>query len=136
MLDRIENHLGNLRAAMNVRAYRQELLASNIANADTPHFKARDLDFAAALTAALGGQGPGDVVLAKTAAGHLDGIGLAGPYAAQTRYRQEYQGAVDGNTVNMDIERSDYAGNAIQLEAALTIIREKLRGLQMAIQGQ
>ncbi len=54
MIDRLEQDLSTLRSALGVRGHRQELLASNIANADTPHFKARDIDFSAALANALG----------------------------------------------------------------------------------
>jgi flagellar basal-body rod protein FlgB len=52
------------------------------------------------------------------------------------RFRTEYQAAVDGNTVNMDVERSAFAENAVQLEASLTFIRQQLLQLQTAIQGQ
>jgi flagellar basal-body rod protein FlgB len=135
MIDRIDQQMNTLRAAANLRAYRQELLASNIANADTPHYKAKDIDFAAALRGAMAGQAGGDVALARTSPRHLSGE-AASPYAAAIRYRTEFQAAVDGNTVNMDVERSAFAENAIQLESALTFIREKFRGLQTAIQGQ
>lgn len=135
MIDRIDQQMNTLRTAANLRAHRQELLASNIANADTPHYKARDIDFAAALQGALAGQAGSGVALARTSPRHLSGE-TGSPYAAAVRYRAEYQGAVDGNTVNMDVERSAFAENAVQLESALTFIREKFRGLQTAIQGQ
>lgn len=136
MLDRIDQQMDTLRTAANLRAYRQQLLASNIANADTPNYKARDIDFQAALDKAVPGQG-GNLVMAKTSARHLTGAaGDGAPAGAQVKYRTEYQSAVDGNTVNMDVERSAFAENAVHLEATLTFIREKLRSLQSAVQGQ
>lgn len=134
MIDRIEHEIGFQRAALNLRAYRQELLASNIANADTPHYKARDFDFKAALDNARAGSGAA-AALARTSARHLAGAG-SGPYGVEIGFRGEYQGAVDGNTVNMDIERAAFAGNALQMEAMLTFIGGKFKTLASAIQGQ
>jgi flagellar basal-body rod protein FlgB len=137
MLDRIDQQLGTLRTAANLRAYRQELLASNIANADTPQYKARDIDFKAALDGAISGRGSGSVAMAQTSPKHMSAAGTANaPYGANPMYRTEYQSAVDGNTVNMDVERSAFAENAVQLEASLTFIRTQLTQLQSAIQGQ
>jgi flagellar basal-body rod protein FlgB len=135
MIDRIDQQMGTLRTAANLRAYRQELLASNIANADTPNFKARDIDFQAALKNALSGSGNAGT-LTLTSPRHLSATDNAGGNGAALRYRSEFQPAVDGNTVNMDVERSAFAENSVQLEASLTIIRDQLRTLQTAIQGQ
>ncbi|MDP2795678.1 MAG: flagellar basal body rod protein FlgB [Sulfurisoma sp.] len=136
MIDRIDREIGFQRTALNLRSYRQEMLASNIANADTPHYKARDIDFKSALNAALSGKNEGSVALARTQAGHLPGSDDASPNGAALRYRGEYQGAVDGNTVNMDIERAAFAENALQTEAMLTFISSRFRSLSSAIQGQ
>jgi len=135
MLDRLESDLSVQRAALAARSYRQELLASNIANADTPHYKARDIDFKTALQGALGGTAAGSLGLARTAGAHLPGEG-GGAMAAAVRYRNEYQSAVDGNTVDMNIERSAFAENAVQIEAMLTFINGRFRTLAAAIQGQ
>lgn len=136
VIDRLEQDLNSFRAALGARSHRQEVLASNIANADTPHYKARDLDFRAALGAALGSRGAAPpVMLARTQPGHLGGA-ADDPYAGAMRYRAEYQGAVDGNTVNMDVERAAFAENALQVEALLTFISGRFRTLQSAIQGQ
>lgn len=138
MIDRLEDHVGFYRTALNLRSHRQELLASNIANADTPHYKARDIDFKSALGAALGRGGTdaaAQLDMARTQAGHLAGEG-SGPYGAATKYRAEYQGAVDGNTVNMDVERAAFAENALQVEALITFINKRFQGLERAIQGQ
>lgn len=138
MIDRIDQDLSALRNAMNIRGYRQELLASNIANADTPHYKARDVDFKSALQAAIGGRGAPNapsVTLARTQTGHLGGNGES-PYGGSVKHRSEYQGAVDGNTVNMDVERAAFSENALQLEALILFVNKRFEGLQRAIQGQ
>ena len=136
MIDRIDQQMDTLRSAANLRAYRQQLLASNIANADTPNYKARDIDFQATLDKASAQRG-GDLALATTSTRHLTAMaGDGAPGGARVMDLSEYQSAVDGNTVNMDVERSAFAENAVHLEATLTFIREKLRGLQSAIQGQ
>lgn len=139
MLDRLEQDLRFTRNALGLRAYRQELLASNIANADTPNFKARDLDFRSALNSALGNAGGAgslpDTALERTHAGHLPGMAgtLQNAYA---KYRTEYMGAVDGNTVNMDVERAAFTENSLQMEAMMTFVNSRLRTMNAAIQSQ
>ncbi|WP_374401376.1 flagellar basal body rod protein FlgB [Niveibacterium sp.] len=130
----LDRHLGFQQAALNARAYRQELLAANIANADTPHYKARDIDFKEALMGALDGKVK-PLALTTTAQRHIEG-GVKAPLAPFVKYRQEEQSAVDGNTVDMDVERSAFAENAVQYEASLTFINGLLRSMQQAIQNQ
>ena len=120
--------------ALNTRAYRQQVIASNIANADTPNYKARDVDFREALTGALAGKS-GSLALSTTSARHLAAAG-ASPLEANLKFRNDQQGAVDGNTVNMDVERSAFAENAIQYQASVTFINGLITGMQRAIQGQ
>ena len=138
MLDRIDQQLGTLRNVANLRAYRQEVLASNIANADTPNYKARDFDFSAALESAQAGRA--GFAITRTSPRHLGGNNASdaanAPAGVDLRYRTEYQANVDGNTVNMDVERGAFAENSVQLEAALTFVREEFKRLQTAIQGQ
>jgi flagellar basal-body rod protein FlgB len=138
MLSGIDQQLGTLRNVANLRAYRQELLASNIANADTPNYKARDFDFSAALENAKAGRA--GFSMARTSPRHLSAQDSSGfgkvPAGVNLQYRSEYQANVDGNTVNMDVERSAFAENAVQLESAFTFVREEFRRLQTAIQGQ
>ncbi|MDP1607427.1 MAG: flagellar basal body rod protein FlgB [Rhodocyclaceae bacterium] len=136
MIERLEQDLSFTQTALRLRSQRQEMLASNIANADTPHYKARDIDFKSALASAMGGaDAAGPVSLARTHAGHLAGAdALSAGIAA--KYRSEYQGAIDGNTVNMDVERAAFAENAMQVEALMTFINKRFRGLTTAIQGQ
>lgn len=134
MADKPIDALSVHQKALNVSAYRQQLLASNIANADTPHYKARDIEFKSALQNALGNRGA-PMALAQTSPRHLQPAG-AGPFAGSVRYRTEQQSSVDGNTVNLDTERSGFAENAVQYEANLTFINGYLRTLRTAITGQ
>jgi flagellar basal-body rod protein FlgB len=132
--DRIDALLQVKRAALNARAYRQELLASNIANADTPHYKARDVDFKGALENAMAGRASTGSGLTTTSPRHMKGdssqVG-----GANVKYRTEFQPNVDGNTVNMDVERAAFAENAVQMEAMLAFIRSDLTTLQSAMQS-
>ena len=136
MLDRIDREFSFSQNALNLRAYRQELLASNIANADTPHYKARDIDFKSALSKMMAGKAEqGPLQMTRTSSGHLSGD-QANPLNAYTQYRSEYQSAVDGNTVNMDIERSAFAENSVHMEALLNFINGDLKKLQTALTSQ
>jgi flagellar basal-body rod protein FlgB len=135
VLDRIDSQMKVMQKALSLRSYRQDLLASNIANADTPHYKARDVDFRSALDNALSGRMNGSLTLTRTAAGHIAG-GDDNAISGDVKYRTEYQSAVDGNTVNMDVERAAFAENAVHMEALLTFLRGDIKDLQAAIQGQ
>ncbi len=151
--------------AMNLRSHRQEVLASNISNADTPGYKARDFDFGKALGNALqanglpasdpltGGVAPAASTtaqagtsaafgLTQTAAGHLGTSSALNPVghalaqsAAELQYRPSNQDSVDGNTVDMDVERSAFAGNAIHFEANITQLSSEIKNLIAAMQG-
>lgn len=132
MINRIDQELSFHQTALNLRAYRQELLASNIANADTPHYKARDIDFKEALAGALGNAQGGSLALAQTAAGHMAAAG-ANRFGAALGYRSEQQSSVDGNTVNMDVERAAFSENAIQMEAMLTFVNGRFKTMANAL---
>ena len=134
MQNRIDNVLAFQEKALGLRAHRQQVLAGNIANADTPNYKARDFDFQAALKDALAGRGNDDLALSKTSPRHLDGREGSGP--VKLMYRVPAQGAVDGNTVEMDIERSAFAENAVHYEAGLSFISSRIKTMMAAIQGQ
>jgi flagellar basal-body rod protein FlgB len=135
MKDLLDKQLHFHQGALNLRAQRQELLASNIANADTPHYKAQDIDFKEALKARLGeATSWPPLALASTKERHI----APAPVQGDTfrRFRTEYQSSVDGNTVNMDVERGEFAKNSMQYEASLTFINSMLSGMQRAISGQ
>ncbi|QID18382.1 flagellar basal body rod protein FlgB [Nitrogeniibacter mangrovi] len=134
MTNRLDKELQFHQTALNLRAYRQQLLSSNIANADTPNYKARDIDFSKALTGALNMR-LGPVALATTSAGHIDSA-PASPFDSMAQYRTETQSSVDGNTVDMNTERAAFAENALHYEASITFINGLLRSMQTAVQGQ
>jgi len=119
--------------ALNLRAFRQQLLASNVANADTPGYKARDIDFAAALRDAAEGRGTGGLALGSSDARHLNGTRADEP--AAVLYRGVQQPSIDGNTVDMDVERSRFAENAVHYEANLAFITAQIKLMQAALQG-
>lgn len=133
MASKIDNALAFQTRALGLRAYRQEVLASNIANADTPNYKARDFDFTTALKEAVAGRGDGPLNLATTDARHLSGTAEAAP--ARLMYRSTVQPSVDGNTVDMDVERGQFSENAMQYQAALTFITSQIKLLQAAVQA-
>ena len=134
MVSKIDDAFSFQQQALGLRAHRQQVLASNIANADTPNYKARDFDFSAALKDAMAGRNGGNLPLASTSGRHLQGTADSGP--ARLMYRKETQSSVDGNTVDMDVERAQFAENAIQYEAGITFISGRIKTLLSAIQGQ
>ena len=134
MSSRIDDALSFQSKALGLRAYRQQILAGNIANADTPNYKARDFDFSVALKDAVAGRSSGDLPLATTAPGHIQGTaGSSG--ATRLMYRTPAQDSVDGNTVDMDLERSAFSENALQYQAGLSFITHQLKMLMSSVQG-
>ncbi len=128
----LEQSLSVFRQALNLRIQRHQVLASNIANADTPHYKARDFNFETAMQHALAGrQNGGEVTMARTQAGHLAGTGGSGQ--ARLLYRGETQSAVDGNTVDMDVERTQIAENAMQYQILTQLISDEFKGMRSAL---
>lgn len=121
-------------AALNLRAARQELVASNIANADTPNYKAKDIDFASALQGALSGSGQ-KLPVAVTSPQHLAGATGESVMGAPVQYRAPLQPSADGNTVDMDVERAQFADNALRYEASLTFISNDVKNVLAALQG-
>ena len=134
MAGRLDEALGFHENALRLRAQRQQVLASNIANADTPHFKARDFDFAQAMQVAMGAAAPVSPELARTHAEHLaaEPVGLSG---VEFKLRQSQQNSLDGNTVEMDRERSAFTENALRYEATATLVSSKIKGILSVIQG-
>ncbi|MDB5916830.1 MAG: flagellar basal body rod protein FlgB [Massilia sp.] len=139
MIGKLDDYLRFNEAALSLRSQRQQILASNIANADTPNYKARDIDFASALQGVMARTAPPAGALAATAPAHIAGAGQNAadmlPDGTQVQYRGVVQGAVDGNTVDMDVERNQFADNAIRYEAGITMINHQIRSLMAAIQG-
>jgi flagellar basal-body rod protein FlgB len=135
MLNRLSQSLEFHGEALRLRAERQRLLASNIANGDTPGYVARDLDFKASLSQALGQMPSLKSSLAATAAGHVSRP-LAGTEDPRMVYAMPSQSNLDGNTVDMDRERAAFADNSVKYEATLRFINGSGRTLLDAIKGQ
>ncbi len=130
MLEPLDSLLQFHQNALNLRAFRQQLLASNIANADTPGYKARDIDFAAALRDVTAGR---TVSLRTSNDRHLGASTSHDP--ATVLYRSAQQPSMDGNTVDMDVERKRFAENAVHYEANLIFLNSKIKSMLAAIQG-
>lgn len=137
MVGKLDEAMQFHQTALRLRAERQQVLASNIANADTPNYKARDVDFNSALKQALSAPAAVPGTLVTTSPKHLAGTS-AGTTAggAPLLYRTASQGSVDGNTVDMDVERTQFADNALRYEAGVTFAAGELKKLLAAIQGQ
>lgn len=183
MLDKLDAEFAFGREALDVRATRQALLSSNIANADTPGYRARDVDFSASLAGALkqaGAATPGvatsgvatpgtsaatgaaggargnfqplalaqpagvtsGMSMAATEAGHMGGnaklIPTGGPadtYKSPVMYRIPTQPALDGNTVDLDTERVQFADNALHFESGMTVLSQQIKTMLSAIQS-
>ena len=132
MINKLDKTLNFHQQALGVRAARQELISSNIANADTPNFKAKDVDFAGVLREKLSVASPA-TVLTTTSPRHIsnrphDGIN------SSVLYRVPLQPSIDGNTVDMDSERTRFADNAIKYDASIAFITAQFRNLTTAIQ--
>lgn len=124
------NALGIHPQALALREKRSEILAANLANVDTPDYKAKDLDFKSVLSQTM----DKSAHLERTQTGHLTGPQTL--LGADLRYRNPQQPSLDGNTVEAHIEQSKYAENAIQYQASLRFINNKFSGLMSAIRGE
>ncbi|MGJ7564747.1 flagellar basal body rod protein FlgB [Variovorax sp. RB2P76] len=133
MIDKLDAAFRFNREALNLRAERQEVIAANIAHADTPNYKARDFDFSARLSEAVErGRSSQSMSMATTSARHIEG-------QAQTAsdkdllYRTPNQSSIDGNTVEMDVERIAFADNALRYESNLTVLNAKIKSMLSAV---
>jgi flagellar basal-body rod protein FlgB len=119
--------------ALVLREKRSEVLAANLANADTPGYKARDMDFQAVLDGTMKGIDSG-LTLEKT---HPQHIAPTQPkFEGTLRYRNPNQASLDGNTVEAHVEQAKYAENGVQYQASLRFINGKFGGLISAIKGE
>src|SRR5690606_8829023 len=131
MIDRIGDDLKFHQLALGLRQQRQEVLAANIANADTPRYKARDFDFSSALQEAMGGGGSmrlADTQWALTSARHIPGKAM-GQDMAELMYRQPLQPSIGGNTVDMDVERVQFADNTMRYQTDLSIVSARIKSM-------
>ncbi|AVD88268.1 flagellar basal body rod protein FlgB [Pseudomonas sp. SWI44] len=137
MIDKLDNELRFQQDAMSLRAERQQVLANNIANADTPNYRARDFDFAAELASSLseGRLGNGGMALVTTSQRHLR-ASFSTTSNRELLYRVPDQPSLDGNTVDMDRERAQFADNSVRYQASLTFLNNRLQSLKTAMQSE
>ena len=133
----LDRYLGSHPAGLKLGAQRMELLAKNLANADTPNYKARDVDFRAAMASAAGNAGDqrAPLRLATTNARHEQAADVA-TGIPDLKYRVPLAPALDGNTVDVQLEQAAFAENAVRYQASLTFLSAKFRGLLTAITGE
>lgn len=134
MINKLDESLRFHQTALSLYGSRQELLASNIANADTPGYKARDINFASALKNAVAGSSV-KLPMATSSAMHLEGNANSSILGAPVQYRRPDQPSADGNTVNMDTERAQFADNALHYEASVKFISDELKDMLTALQA-
>ena len=121
--------LGVHEQALQVKSRRLEVLAQNIANADTPNYKARDIDFKAVMSAA---QQP-EIGMSATNVGHFgsaEGLGEEG-----MRFRTPFNTAFDGNTVEMSVEQAQYGKAAADYQATLSFLENRVSSVRKALRG-
>src|SRR5688572_10162914 len=132
----LDQYVGVHATALDVRARRTELIANNLANADTPGYKAQDIDFRQAMARAAGDKPVSGVHLSTTQSGHIGGAASADAAGnPDLKYRTPLAPALDGNTVDAQLEQSAFAENAVRYQATLTFLNAKFRGLMTAIMG-
>lgn len=149
MLDKLTNQLDFHAKGLLLRSERQRVIASNIANADTPGYAARDFNFSDAMKAVNAGNGgntaTGSLRLAAPGAAASSGgnrgfIPLGGSGSTMGNFAMGYvtqtQTAMDGNSVDLDRERAAFADNAVRYEATLRFINGSAKTMLTAIQGQ
>jgi flagellar basal-body rod protein FlgB len=121
-------------AALVARGRRAEVLAANLANADTPNYKARDVDFAELMRAQVSGTESGAALL-KTDARHMD-VGSEIFPGAELMYRTPKQPSLDGNTVDTQTEQAEFMKNSLQYQTSLQFLNKRIEGLRLAIKGE
>lgn len=127
----LDNYFGVHESALKIRAQRTQMIASNLANADTPGFKAQDIDFRAALASLENGTSPGTL---RTTHGNHIGPGSA-TGQLPTAYRVPLQPTLDGNTVETDREHAAFAENTVRYQATLQFLGSRITNLITALRG-
>jgi flagellar basal-body rod protein FlgB len=127
-----DSALGIHADALRVRSQRTELLASNMANADTPNYKARDIDFQSAMKMAESGQ---SAAMETTHSNHIK-VSSSQFASPAVQYRATVQDSLDGNTVDEQIEQAQFMQNSVQYQASLNFLGARFSGLLSAIRGE
>ncbi|HEY0745451.1 MAG TPA: flagellar basal body rod protein FlgB [Steroidobacteraceae bacterium] len=126
-----QNIFGIHEQALLLQGQRVGILATNLANADTPNYKARDIDFSAVLAHSDAASLP----MAVTDGAHFS-MNDSGVPSADLKYRNPYQASLDGNTVEMPVEQAAFSENNVRYQASLGFINSKIAEMTLAINGQ
>src|ERR1700748_271331 len=129
----LDSYLGIHPDALKLQSKRTEVIADNLANADTPGYKARDIDFRAALASAGSPDAP--VKMTTTNAGHMT-IDPNTDASANLKYRTPLAPSLDGNTVDSQQEQAAFADNTVRYQATLAFLSSRIKNLMTAITGQ
>ena len=132
----LDAYLGVHQDALKLYGQRTAVLANNIANADTPNYKAQDIDFRAVLAGTAAGSGARALPLSTTDGAHVAGAGAGPGTAERLKYRVPLAPSLDGNTVDVQMEQAAFADNSVRYQAALSFLSSKFRDLMTAITGQ
>jgi flagellar basal-body rod protein FlgB len=128
-MNALKEHISFQASALSLRGARNNMLASNIANAATPGYKARDLDFDREIAQRIG-----DSPVRKSTTRHVDN--LVGVGADRVQYRQPLNPSLDGNTVEMSVEQMEFSENSVRYMTTLTFLNKRVAGLMSAIRGE
>ena len=132
----IDKAFGILPASIKLQARRTDLLASNLANSDTPDYKSRDFDFRSTLAAMEGMEKGNALEMVRTQANHLGFPGRGADQAPEMLYRIPAQPALDGNTVDPQLERAAFAENAMHYQSTLEFLNRRVSGIRAALRKE
>lgn len=128
-----QNALGLYESALSLRSEKAAVLSANLANSDTPGFKARDLDFKSELKRMTAGDS-NTVKMRASDAGHF-GFADSAVHNSEKLYRNPHQPSIDGNTVEEQVEHAEFMKNTLEFQAAFTMLNSRFKGLSKAIRG-
>ena len=128
-MNAIKDHIAFQASALSLREKRNDMLASNIANAGTPGYKARDIDFDRELARQVG-----DSPMRNNDGRHMDDV--AGTSDADVQYRVPLNPSLDGNTVELSVEQMEFSENSLRYMTTLSFLNRRISGLMTAIRGE
>ena len=131
----LDNYFGINAQSVLARSKRAEILASNIINADTPNYKAKDLDFDVILKSNNNVGSVKSVSINSSHRNHISG-GPADSFNLQTKYRVPEHASLDGNTVDSHVEKGKFAENAVRYQISLSMLNNKIQGLISTLKGE
>ena len=130
----LDNYFGLNAQSVLARSKRAEILASNIINADTPNYKAKDLDFSSILNASKNTM-MNPVSIRASHNNHITN-GSSDSFITQTKYRIPEHASLDGNTVDSHVEKSKFAENSVRYQISLSMLNNKIQGLINNLKGE